>query len=63
MMELPRLYGFGKPNHMASALDVRFEFKRGIGVQIVNRGEMKEVIDLILEGFDVLGARPQDRAS
>ena len=61
MVEPARADGFRKRHGIARALDIRRHFPIRIGVQVVDRGQMKEMIDLTFQGLDVFLRKAEPR--
>ena len=49
----------GEPHGVAGALDIGRHFQLRIGGEIIDRGEMEEMIDAALQLFDVGGGKPE----
>ena len=61
MVEPARADGFRQRHGIARALDICRHLHFRIGAEVVDRGQMKEMIDLAFQGFDIAARKAEPR--
>ena len=59
MVEMPRVDGFGELHRVSRAVYIHRDLRFLISLQVINRGQMVEVIHLPFQGFDGLCRYPE----